>query len=161
VSQRTPEASAVETTHLVLPPDTNAHGTAFGGRVMEWMDVTASIAAIRHCRLPVVTANVDDLTFERPIRLGDVVIVRSKVNFTGRTSMEIGIRVEREIPQVGRREHCLSGYFTFVAMGPDGAPAQVPPIEPQTDEDRRRFKDAEARRAVRLERRARKSKGSV
>lgn len=156
----TPDASAVETTHLVLPPDTNAHGTAFGGRIMEWMDIAASIAAIRHCRLPCVTANVDDLTFERPIRLGDLVIIRSKVNFTGRTSMEVGIRVEREIPQLGTREHCLTGYFTFVAMGPDGKPVEVPAITPQTDADKRRYADAQARRAVRLERRSRKVSGT-
>lgn len=159
MDRRTPQSSAVETTHLVLPPDTNAHGTAFGGRVMEWMDVTASIAAARHCRQPVVTANVDDLTFERPIRLGDVVIVRAQVNYAGRTSMEVGVRVEREVSQTGIREHCLTGYFTFVAIATDGKPAEVPRIEPQTPSDQRRFHDALARRQVRLERRSRKTSG--
>ena len=156
VSKRTPEASAVETTHLVLPPDTNAHGTAFGGRIMEWMDIAASIAAARHCRVPVVTANVDDLTFEQPIRLGDVVIIRARVNFTGRSSMEVGIRVEREVRASGTREHCLTGYFTFVAMGENGKPTQVPALELDSDEDQRRFHDAVARREVRLARRARR-----
>lgn len=156
MERRTPEASAVETTHLVLPPDTNAHGTAFGGRIMEWMDITASISAGRHCRQPAVTANVDDLTFERPIRLGDIVVVRARVNYAGRTSMEVGIRVEREERASGRREHCLTGYFTFVAVGPDGKPAAVPPIEPETEVDKRRFQDALARRQVRLDRRSRK-----
>ena len=156
MERRTPEASAVETTHLVLPPDTNAHGTAFGGRIMEWMDITASIAAGRHCRQAAVTANVDDLTFERPIRLGDIVVIRARVNYAGKTSMEIGVRVEREERKSGVREHCLTGYFTFVAIGPDGKPATVPPIEPENEVDERRFQDALARRQVRLERRARK-----
>ena len=154
--KRTPEASAVETTHLVLPPDTNAHGTAFGGRIMEWMDIAASISAGRHCRLPVVTANIDDLTFEQPIRLGDVVIIRARVNFTGRSSMEVGIRVERELRETGKREHCLTGYFTFVAMDERGKPTQVPALEVENDEDKRRFQDAVARREVRLARRAKR-----
>ena len=123
---------------------------------MEWMDVAASIAAARHCRLPVVTANVDDLTFEAPIRLGDVVSIRARVNFTGRSSMEVGIRVEREVRTTGTREHCLTGYFTFVALDPSGKPTQVPALELENDEDKRRFADAEARRQVRLVRRTRR-----
>lgn len=156
MERRTPEASAVETTHLVLPPDTNAHGTAFGGRIMEWMDITASIAANRHCRQAAVTANVDDLTFERPIRLGDIVVIKSRVNYAGKTSMEVGVRVEREERGSGVREHCLTGYFTFVAIGADGKPAQVVPVTPATDLDKRRFQDALARRQVRLDRRTRR-----
>ena len=123
---------------------------------MEWMDIAASIAAARHCRLPVVTANVDDLTFEAPIRLGDVVLIRARVNFTGRSSMEVGIRVDRELRADGKREHCLTGYFTFVALGADGKPTQVPPLELANDEDKRRSEDAVARREVRLNRRSKR-----
>jgi acyl-CoA hydrolase len=154
--RHTPEASAVETTHLVLPPDTNAHGNAFGGRIMEWMDITASIAAVRHCRQAAVTVNVDDLTFEQPIRLGDIVVVRARVNFAGRTSMEVGVRVERELRQSGTREHCLTGYFTFVAIDGESKPAPVPALELETETDKRRFQDALHRRQVRLDRRTRK-----
>src|SRR5690606_41978255 len=104
---KSPKDSAIETTHLVLPPDTNHHVTAFGGIIMQWMDIAAGIAAGRHCRMrQVVTAAVDDLEFRRPIRLGDVVLIRACVNFVHRTSMEVGVRVEREDAVTGTREHC-------------------------------------------------------
>ena len=93
VQEKTPEQSAVETTHVVLPPDTNSHGTAFGGKIMQWMDIAAGIAAGRHAQGPVVTVSVDDLHFARPIKMGNIVCVRTQVNYTGRTSMEIGVRV--------------------------------------------------------------------
>lgn len=146
---RRPAASAVETTHLVLPGDTNAHGTAFGGRIMQWMDIAAGIAAERHAASGVVTAAVDELVFERPIRLGDVVVVKSCVNYTGRTSMEVGVRVEREERGTRKREHALSAYFTFVAVE-GGAPQPVPPIRPETEIEKRRYAAAQARRQRRL-----------
>ena len=147
---RAPQDSTVITTHLVLPPDTNALGSAFGGRIMQWMDIAAAVAAGRHCGLPVVTVALDDVHFARPIRLGDVVMLRACVNHAGKTSMEVGVRVEREEPRTRRVEHCLSGYFTFVAVNHQGEPTQVPPLEPRTDIDRTRFKAAEARRERRL-----------
>lgn len=151
---RSPAESAVETTHAVLPPDTNHHGTAFGGRIMQWMDIAAGIAAGRHCRGQVVTAAVDDLTFARPIRLGDIVVIRACVNYTGRTSMEVGVRVEREVAATGAREHCLTGYFTFVGVDGAGQPTAVPPIAPGTPDEQRRYAAAAQRRAQRLARRA-------
>ena len=156
LTPRKPADSAVETTHLILPPDTNVHGTAFGGRIMEWMDVAAGIAAGRHCRRQVVTAAVDDLTFRRPIRLGDLVLFRAAVNWTGRTSLEVGVRVDREVATTGEREHCLSAYFTFVCVDEKGEPVPLPPIVPETDAEKRRYRDAEHRRAQRLGRRAMK-----
>jgi acyl-CoA hydrolase len=152
--RRTPADSAVETTHAVLPPHTNHHGTAFGGIIMEWMDIAAGIAAGRHCRGQVVTAAVDDLTFARPIRLGDVVVIRCCVNYTGRTSMEVGVRVEREVAQSGAREHCLTGYFTFVAVDAHGSPIPVQPLTAVTPNDARRWAAARLRREQRLARRA-------
>lgn len=154
---RRPQDSAVETTHLVLPPDTNQHGTAFGGIIMQWMDIAAGIAATRHCHGQVVTAAVDEIVFERPIRLGDVVLVRASVNFTGRTSLEVGVRVDREDAETGAHEHCLSGHFTFVAIDDAGRPVPVPPITPETDIEKRRYAAAEARRAAR---RARSGRGA-
>ena len=149
-----PSDSAVETTHLVLPPDTNAHGTAFGGRVMQWMDIAAGICAGRHFGGPVVTAAVDDLQFACPIRMGDVVIIRAAVNYTGTTSMEVGVRVETEDARSRSRHHCLTGYFTFVGVDNHGRPVPVPPIEPETEDEERRYTKAERRRAERLARRA-------
>ena len=148
-----PADSVVETTHTVLPPDTNHHGTAFGGKIMQWMDIVAGIAAARHCRHPVVTVAVDDLHFARPIRLGDVVILKACVNHTARTSMEVGVRVERENIQTREREHCLSGYFTFVAVDSESNPIPVTALAPGNDQEQRRFDNAQKRREDRLARR--------
>lgn len=153
-SPRTPESTSVESTHMVLPPDTNAHGTAFGGKIMQWMDVTASISAGRHVGGPVVTASADHLDFTRPIRMGDVVILKARVNYVGTTSMEIGVRVEREDARTRHREHCLTGYFTFVAVDSNGRPMSVPPITPVTPDDQRRYDKAKQRRELRLKLRA-------
>jgi acyl-CoA hydrolase len=152
MSAQRPSDSAVETTHLVLPPDTNHHGTAFGGMIMQWMDVAGGISAARHCRMPVVTVAVDDLVFARPIREGDVVIIKASVNYTGRTSMEVGVRVEREEMKSRQREHCLTGYFTFVAIGKDGRPLPVPEIQPGDEVEKRRWEAARRRREERLQR---------
>jgi len=147
-----PTDSAVETTHIVQPPDSNFHGTLFGGRIMAWMDMAAAISASRHCRESCVTVAVDDLVFERAIRVGDVVMVRAQVNHTGRTSMEVGVKVFREHPKTREREHCLTGYFTFVSVDREGRPIPVPPVVPTTDDETRRFENAEARRKERLDR---------
>ena len=144
-------ASAVETTHMVLPPDTNVHGNAFGGKIMQWMDICAGIAAGRHCGGPVVTVAVDDLYFARPIRMADVVILRACVNFAGSTSMEVGVRVEREDPVTRERQHALSGYFTFVAIDTEGKPRPVPQVLAEGPEQERRCEAAKLRRTRRLQ----------
>ena len=150
-TSRSPEQSAVTATHMVLPGDTNAHGTAFGGKIMQWMDIAAAVAAGRHCSAPVVTVAVDDLHFAAPIRLGDVVIIRACVNFAGRSSLEVGIRVDREELSVGGTvQHCLSAYFTFVGVDALGAPVPVPTIVPTTPVESRRFEAAKLRRERRL-----------
>jgi acyl-CoA hydrolase len=154
---RRPSESSVEATHLVLPPDTNIHGTMFGGRVMQWMDIAAGIAAGRHRGGAVVTAAVDELQFARPIRMADVVIIKAGVNYAARTSMEVGVRVEREETGTGVHEHCLTGYFTFVGIDDQGCPTPVPGVIPETDEEKRRYANAEERRARRLAARARGS----
>ena len=150
-SAKKPNDSAVNTTHVVLPPDTNSHGTAFGGRIMQWMDIAAGISAWRHCGGPVVTVAVDDLHFAEPIRLGDVVSIRAMVNHAGRSSMEVGIRVDREEAKSGIRHHCLTGYFIFVGVDDAGDPIPVAAIEPVTHDDKRRFKNAIRRRERRLQ----------
>lgn len=142
---RRPHQSAVEATHLVMPGDTNMLGTAFGGKIMQWMDIAASVAAGRHSGGPSVTVSVDDLHFAKPIRMGDVVILKACVNYTGRTSMEVGVRVEREDRRTRAVQHCLSGYFTFVGVDDDGKPCVVPPIHPGSAIEHKRF-DAAAQR---------------
>jgi acyl-CoA hydrolase len=144
-------ASAAEFTHLVLPSDTNALGSIFGGRIMEWTDIGAAIVASRHCRKVAVTASMDALHFISPIRLGDIVILKASVNFTHRTSMEIGVRIESENPLSGDRRHTASAYLTFVALDESGNPTEVPPVQPETTEEKRRFQEGQRRRDERMQ----------
>jgi acyl-CoA hydrolase len=145
----------VETAHLVLPGVTNVHGTIFGGALMQWIDIAAAIAASRHAGLPAVTAAMDRLHFLRPVRLGAVVIIQAQVNFVARTSMEVGVRVFAEDLRTRERVQGTRAYLTFVAVDEAGQPTAVPPLVLESDEDRRRHRDAEHRRQVRLaERRA-------
>jgi len=153
----TPTSSRVQTEQLVLPGLTNTHGTIFGGMLMQWIDVAGGIAAARHAASAVVTASMDRLHFLGPVRLGEVVIVQAQVNFAGKTSMEVGVRVFAENQTTGARRQTTRAYLTFVAVDDEGRPRVVPPLHLQTAADRRRFADAQRRRAVRLrERRAMK-----
>ncbi len=142
--------SAAEFNHLVLPPDINAIGTVFGGRLMEWIDEAASVVAMRHCRNVAVTASMDALNFISPIRLGEIVILKSSVNYTHKTSMEIGVRIENENPKTGVRKHTASAYLTFVALDENGSSTEVPSLTCDTEDQKRRYKEGEERRAVRL-----------
>ena len=142
--------SVVKTTHLVLPSDTNALGTIFGGRVMAWIDLAAAIAAKRHARQICVTASMDQLDFLQSITMGQIVILQAAVNFTGRTSMEVGVKVEAEEPLTGKRTHTASAYLTFVAIDDEGKAIAVPPVLPETDDEKRRFERAKQRRTQRL-----------
>jgi acyl-CoA hydrolase len=148
----TPRASRVLQTQAVLPPDTNALGTLFGGRLVEWIDVAAGIACQRHSRLRVVTASIDDLHFLQPIRVGMIVELLAQVNATWRTSMEAGCRVETENPRTGERVHACTAWLTFVAQDEAGNALAVPQLILETDEDRRRHHDAVERRDERLRR---------
>jgi acyl-CoA hydrolase len=145
--------SYVEMTQLVLPSHTNPLGTAFGGQIMAWIDICASIAAQRHARQITVTASMDDVHFRSPIRQGEVVILKAQVNRAFHTSMEVGVRVEAENPLTGERRHCSSAYLTFVALDIHGQRVPIPPLIPGTEAERRRYEEAEARRQFRLERR--------
>jgi acyl-CoA hydrolase len=137
-------------TESVLPGDGNPLGTAFGGRIAQWIDVAAAVACQRHCRRRVVTASMDDLHFLQPIRVGMIVELRAQVNAAYRTSMEAGVRIESEDPLTGQRRHACTAYLTFVAQDEHGRPVEVPPLELENDEDRRRALDAGERRAIRL-----------
>lgn len=147
---KTPSDTVVEMNQLVLPQHTNAHGTAFGGTVMGWIDICAAMSAQRHARRAVVTASMDQIDFLAPIRLGQLVNLKSIVNFVGRTSMEVGVRVEAEDTLTGDRVHALSAYVTFVALDGSGKPVAVPRLSLETNIERLRWDEAKARRDRRL-----------
>lgn len=145
--------SHVYTTELVLPNDTNQLGNLLGGRLMHWIDITAAIAAQKHAGRVCVTASVDELNFHQPIRLGDVVILQASVNRAFHTSMEIGVLVTAHGLQGSPVRRANNAYLTFVAVDEQGHPVAVPPITPESDDERRRFDDALGRREHRLQRR--------
>jgi len=146
-------ASSAEFNHMVLPSDTNAMGSIFGGRIMEWVDIAAAIVASRHCRKVAVTASMDSLSFISPVRLGDIVVLKASVNCTHKTSMEIGVRIEAEDPLTGVRHHTSSAYLTFVALDAQGKPTEVPPVIYETEDEKRRFEEGQRRREERIHRR--------
>ena len=151
MSDKTPSASREVMTESVLPGDANPLGTAFGGKIAQWIDIAAAVACQRHCRQRVVTASMDDLHFLRPIRVGMIVELRAQVNAVYRTSMEAGVRIESEDPLTGERQHVCTAFLTFVAQDEHGKPVEVPRLVPETAEDRRRAQDAGERRRIRLE----------
>ena len=138
-------------TQIVMPMHTNGvAGMMFGGIMMQWIDVCAGVAAMRHAGGGVVTASIDRLDFITPVHLGEVVILQAQVNWAGRTSMEVGCRVETEEMATRQRRYTTKAYLTFVAVDDHGEPRSVPPLELVTDEDQRRWRDAEQRRHERL-----------
>ncbi|MFY2563773.1 acyl-CoA thioesterase [Corallococcus terminator] len=139
-------------TQLILPPDANNLNAAFGGKVMEWIDVCGAVAAQRHCRQVVVTASMDDLHFHAPIKVGWIALLHSRVLAAFRTSMEVGVTVHAENPLTGERTLTTSALLTFVAIDKDGNRVPVPPLLMETDAERESFREAEARRAQRLAR---------
>ena len=143
-------ASQVVMTQLVLPSHTNALDTIFGGVIMSWIDICGAIAAQRHSQKEVVTASIDMLNFVAPVKKGWVCNLKASVNFVSRTSMEVGIRVDAENPKTGEVFHTASAYTTFVAIGGNGRPTEVPPLILETDQDRRRHEAARIRRERRL-----------
>ena len=151
---RTPRFSETIMTQHVLPPDTNAVGTAFGGVVMGWIDVCAAIVAQRHTGRIAVTASVDDLEFVAPIELGDVVVLTGRLNQVFRSSMEIEVEVEREHVAMMDRTTAVRARLTFVNLGPDKKPMPVPPLVLETDADRERAAAADERRRERLAKRS-------
>ena len=142
--------SAVEMAETVLPQDANTHGTAFGGKIVQWIDLCAAMAAQRHCRMPVVTASIDRFDFLGPVRIADIALLRAQVNAVFGTSMEVGCEVLAENPLTGERRRCCDAFLTFVALGPDGTPARAPLLLTATEEEARRVAEATARRAARL-----------
>jgi acyl-CoA hydrolase len=141
--------SQSERTEIVMPPDTNAIGNLFGGRLMQYIDLVGSVAASRHARAFTVTASMDHLDFLRPVRLGELLILKASVNRAFRTSMEVGVRVMVEDVVAQRWRHVSSAYLTFVAVERDGSRLVVPQVLPETEQQRRRYEDAGRRRELR------------
>lgn len=142
--------SQIIMTEMVLPSDTNALGTIFGGKVVSLIDIAAAMAAGKHARSVVVTASIDALHFVAPVKLGEYIHIKASVNYAGRTSMEVGVRVDKENPLTGEMKHTATAYLTFVALDSDGTPKLVPPVTPNTDLERRRFESAKIRREARV-----------
>src|SRR5919107_1235428 len=143
---RTVRESQHESSALMLPPDANNLGNVFGGVVMALVDKTAAVAAIRHARSTCVTASIDRVDFREPIHLGDLVMLKASVNYVGRTSMEVGVRVEAEDLISGVRRHTNSCYLTFVAVDRNGRPVGVPQLKAEAPEEVRRYQAAEESR---------------
>ncbi|HET7563409.1 MAG TPA: acyl-CoA thioesterase [Gemmatimonadaceae bacterium] len=142
-----------ETSEIMMPQHANNMGHVFGGVILSLLDRTAAVSAIRHARQQCVTVSVDRVDFREPIHLGDLIIMKSSVNFAGRTSMEVGVRVEAENLLDGVRRHTNSCYVTFVAIDRNGRPVEVPAVIPETEDEQRRYLAAQERRRRRLEER--------
>jgi acyl-CoA hydrolase len=131
-------------------PEANTAGNVHGGTIMKLCDEVAGIAAIRHSGLRVVTAAMDRMTFLHPVFVGELVTVRATVNAAWRTSMEVGVRVEKENVWTREALHASTAYLTMVALDEEGRPTEVPPVAPENDDERRRAREAQVRRDVRL-----------
>lgn len=147
---KTPSQSEVVMTELVLPNDTNYLGNLLGGRLMHWIDIAAALSAMRHSGKVCVTASVDEISFNEPVKLGHVVHVRAVMTRAFRTSMEVYVQVEREDPLNGTFAQTSEAYLTFVSIDHYGKPLPAPPVEPQTDLEKLRYEEAAIRRENRL-----------
>ena len=147
---RKPADSLTLMTEIVLPNDTNVFGNLMGGRLMYWMDIAAAIAAQKHCNAPVVTASVDNISFENPIKLGNTVHIEAKVTRAFNTSMEVHMRVWGEDFQHQYKYKSNKAYYTFVALDPNRKPRRVPQLVPETEDEKMLYDGAIRRRQLRL-----------
>lgn len=149
---KAPSESAVETRYLVMPQQANPQGTAFGGAIVSWIDMVAAMAGQRHCGCEVVTAEIDTLVFRHPVHIGDHVVLRASVNYVSHSSMEVGVQVTRENPYTGEQIVATTAHLTLVALDKDKRPTAVPPLLPQTQDEKRRYEKARLRVQTRKER---------
>jgi acyl-CoA hydrolase len=152
-TSKAPSRSVVEMTELVLPNDTNIQGSLLGGRLMHWIDVAGAMAASRHSNKVVATVALDSLDFRHPSRMGELVILKAKLTWVGTTSMEVTVKAFAENIKSGNIILTNKAYITFVALDDDGQPTKVPKLNPETEEERKDFIEAEARRNERLKKR--------
>lgn len=142
---KTPSESAVEMREMVMPNHTNPQNTVFGGTVMSWIDIAAAMVAARHCGRPVVTAHIDDIDFIAPIKMGYHVLIQASLNYVGKSSMIVGVKVTSENPYTGEIRTTTKAYLTFVALDDLGRPVEVPGITPETEDEIRRYENAKKR----------------
>jgi acyl-CoA hydrolase len=142
--------SSVTMAQMMIPQDANPSGNVHGGVVVKIIDEAAGVVAARHARSNVVTASIDRMDFHNPAFVGDVLFFKTSLNLVGRTSMEIGVRVEAENLITGDVRHAASAYLTYVALDRNGKPREVPPLILETEDDRRRNREAVSRRQIRL-----------
>jgi acyl-CoA hydrolase len=148
---KNPRESAVETRYLLMPEQANAHGTAFGGVIMSWIDMVAAMAAQRHCGGVAVTVSIDKISFKAPIYVGEHAVIKSSVNYAGNTSMEVGVQVTKENPYTGEVVRATTAYLTFVYLDEHKKPKKVPELIPETEVEKRRYRNAEIRVQARKE----------
>jgi len=149
--------SAVTIAQVMIPQDTNPAGNVHGGVIVKLIDTAAGVVASRHARSNVVTASIDRLDFHHPVFIGDLLFLKAGLNMVGRTSMEIGVRVEAENLITGEVRHTASAYLTYVALDEQGHPREAPQLVLETEEDRRRNRDAKKRKDLRLAERKREN----
>ena len=142
--------SSLTASYHMMPQDANPQGNVYGGTIMKLMDALAAAVAERHCRTNTVTASIDRMDFFKPVYIGDLLNLKASVNYTGLTSLEIGVRIEAENLRTGNVAHTGSSYLTFVALDESGKPTPVPEIIPQTQVEKRRYVEAEHRKEDRL-----------
>ena len=137
---------------LILPNDTNNLDTVFGGKVMQYMDLCAAMSAYKFARTAVVTASVDRLDFLAPARVGDMLILKSSVNYSHNSSMEVGVHIDAENVKTGKRRHTASAYLTFVSLDSNGKPQKVDDIIAESDDEKRRYNEGKERHLERMQR---------
>jgi acyl-CoA hydrolase len=145
LAPKTVSESAVEMRFLVMPNDTNPQNSIFGGVVMSWIDMAAAMVAERHSNRPVVTVHIDDMSFKAPIKIGDHVLIKASINYVGKTSMLIGVKVIAENPFTGITRHTTTAYLAFVALDDIGRPIQIRGAIPESDDEKRRFNNGKKR----------------
>ena len=150
MEERKPSGSLIIMTEIVLPNDTNVFGNLMGGRLMYWMNIAAALAAQKHCNAPVVTASVDNISFENPIKLGNAVHIEAKITRAFTSSMEIHLKVWGEDMTQQFKYKSNEAYYTFVALDPHRKPKRVPELVPETEEEKKLFDGALRRRQLRL-----------
>lgn len=150
MKKKTPQESMAITTEIVLPNDTNVLGNLMGGRLLHWMDITSAIACHRHCNRVVVTASVNNVSFNQPIKLGEIVTLQAKISRAFTSSMEVFIDVWVENNANGTKKKCNEAIYTFVAVDQMGNPIAVPEVVPETQEEKERYAGALRRRQLSL-----------
>ena len=147
-NSKTPSETSIEMRELVMPNHTNPPNTVFGGTGMSWIDVAAAMVAARHCGRPVVTAHIDDIDFIAPIKMGYHVLIQASLNYVGKTSMIVGVKVTSENPYTNEKRTTTKAYLTFVALDDLGRPTDVPGLLPESEDEIRRFENAKKRVAM-------------